>query len=139
MALLLAGRTLRISERDRRFSDRVKDLSGEDIDSCYQCGICSGSCPMGSEMDILPSTMIRLVQLGQIVVLESETIWLCSSCLTCSVRCPRGIDIAKVAEALRQIKLRKDVDYVHINKIPKEERERLPQIALVSNFRKFTA
>ncbi|MCD6263464.1 4Fe-4S dicluster domain-containing protein [Candidatus Bathyarchaeota archaeon] len=124
---------------DRRFYEKVRDLSGEEIDLCYQCGICSGSCPMASEMDILPSTLIRLVQLGQTEVLESETIWLCSSCFTCSVRCPRGIDIAKVAEALRQMKLRKDVDYVHLNKIPKDERERLPQIALVSNFRKFTA
>jgi len=139
MTLLLSSRTLRISEMDRRFYEKVRDLSGEEIDLCYQCGICSGSCPMASEMDILPSTLIRLVQLGQTEVLESETIWLCSSCFTCSVRCPRGIDIAKVAEALRQMKLRKDVDYVHLNKIPKDERERLPQIALVSNFRKFTA
>ena len=64
--------------------------------------------------------------------------WLCASCLTCSVRCPRGVDIAAIMEALRLLKTREMVNYVEPNKIPKEELEELPQIALISNFRKFT-
>ena len=136
MTLLLSSRTLRISEMDRRFYEKVRDLSGEEIDLCYQCGICSGSCPMASEMDILPSTLIRLVQLGQTEVLESETIWLCSSCFTCSVRCPRGLDVAKVMEALRLIILRRGIYKLDLRKI--KDIDKYPQIALVGASRKLT-
>lgn len=128
-----------ITPETKAFATKVKELSGQEVLSCYQCGECSGGCPMASEMDLLPSTVIRFVQLGQEEVLRSETIWLCSSCFTCFVRCPQQIDIAKVMEALRQINLRKDVDYVNISDIPEEERRKLPQIALIANLRKFTA
>jgi Ser-tRNA(Ala) deacylase AlaX len=48
------------------------------------------------------------------------------------------LDLSKVAEALRQITLRKAIDYIDINNIPDDEIERLPQIAMVSASRKFT-
>jgi len=129
----------KISSENIKFSERVKDLSGQNICLCEQCGVCSGGCPMVSEMDITPSMMIRLAQLGQKEVLNSNAVQLCASCFTCTVRCPRGIDLAKIAEALKQIKMRRNVDFVCIGDISKEERETLPQIALISNFRKFTA
>jgi heterodisulfide reductase subunit C len=89
-------------------------------------------------MDITPSQMMRLVQLGQKEVLDHKAIWVCASCFTCTVRCPRQIDVSKVAEALRQIILRQAVDHIDIKAIPKEEIACLPQIALVSACRKFT-
>lgn len=130
---------LRISPEASRFTDRVAGLSGENLRACYQCGECSSGCPLASEMDLLPSTIIRLVQLGQEEVLDSKTIWVCSSCLTCAVRCPQQIDVAKVMEALRQLNLRKNIDRIRIEEIPLDERRRLPQIAMISSFRKQTA
>jgi heterodisulfide reductase subunit C len=91
-------------------------------------------------MDLLPNQVIRLAQLGEIEeVLKSNTIWLCASCFTCGVRCPKGVDLAKIMEALRQIILRKNIDKISLRQIKKEELEELPQIALVSAFRKATA
>ncbi len=127
------------SPENQRFLKKVESLSGEDILLCFQCGECTACCPMAHEMDILPSTLIRLVQLGQEDVLKSNTIWVCSSCLDCFTRCPLEIDLAKIIEALRQMNLRKNVDYVRLNEIPKEEIRRIPQIALISNLRKFTS
>lgn len=127
-----------ITSENVDFLDKVSELSDQPITRCDQCGVCSGSCPMVSEMDITPSQMMRKVQLGQKEVLESKAMWLCASCFTCTVRCPRGLDLSKVAEALRQINLRKAVDHIDIKKIPEDEIRRLPQIALVSGFRKFT-
>ncbi len=120
------------------FLKKICELSGEIITRCDQCGTCSGSCPMVGEMDITPSEMMRMVQLGQQEVLESKAIWTCASCFTCTVRCPRGLDLSKVAEALRQVKLRRALDEIDIKGIPEEEIERLPQIAMVSAGRKFT-
>jgi hypothetical protein len=42
-------------------------------------------------------------------------------------------------EALRQILLRKKRDHVKIPKLSDKEKESVPPIALISNFRKFTS
>ena len=121
-------------------AEKVKSISGEDVTSCYQCGMCSASCPVRFAMDISPTQVIRLVQIGKIEkIFESNTFWICSTCFTCQARCPRNINITRVMEALRQIKLRREQDVISINDIPKEELKILPPIALVSNFRKTTA
>ncbi|MCD6480097.1 4Fe-4S dicluster domain-containing protein [Candidatus Bathyarchaeota archaeon] len=133
-----SGETLRLSEKLKPFRERVKELSGEDVGLCYQCGACSSGCPLTDEMDLLPSTVMRMVQLGVEEVLNSKTIWICSSCFTCQVRCPRGIDVANVMEALRQLVLRRKYDRVSIDVLPPEELRELPQIALVSCQRKLT-
>lgn len=127
-----------ISSENEAFLARITELSGETVTLCDQCGTCSGSCPMIDEMDVTPSQMIRMVQLGQSEVLDSKTMWLCASCFACTVRCPRGLDLSKVAEALRQVTLRKAIDRIDIRAIPAEELAELPQIALVAALRKFT-
>jgi heterodisulfide reductase subunit C len=123
------------------FVKKVEELSGQNILSCYQCGKCSAGCPSSFAMDLLPSQVIRMVQLGlQDEIMDSKTVWLCASCLTCSVRCPRGVDIAAIFEALRLLVTRdKDkLNYIEPSEISDEQIEALPQIALISNFRKFT-
>lgn len=123
-----------------KFLDKVKELSGQNIYACYQCGKCSAGCPSISEMDISPGEIIRLIQLGEEKeVLNSKTIWICASCFTCGTRCPKGVDLARIMETLRQITLRKDIEYVNLLSIPREVLSKLPQIALISSFRKFSA
>lgn len=117
---------------------KVEKISGQNIYSCLQCGTCSAGCPMIKCMDILPSQAIKKLQMGDETVMDSKTMWMCASCHTCSVRCPREIDQAAVMEALRLIFLRKNENRIEPSRIPKEELEELPQIALVCNFRKMT-
>ena len=93
---------------------------------------------MVGEMDLTPSELMRMVQLGQREALDSKTMWLCASCFACTVRCPRGLDLSKVAEALRQVTLRKAIDRIDIRAIPAEDLAELPQIALVGAMRKLT-
>jgi heterodisulfide reductase subunit C len=129
---------LRIEPENKYFKNRVMELSGENVDLCFQCGACSGGCPLTQEMDYLPSKIIRMMQLGLEEALESKTIWVCTTCFNCEVSCPRGIDIANVMEALRQLVLRKKFDRVSLDELSPEELRDLPQIALVSNQRKLT-
>jgi heterodisulfide reductase subunit C len=122
------------------FVRKVEQISGQHLTSCNQCGKCSAGCPMTFSMDLLPNQIIRLAQLGiEEDISNSKTIWLCTSCLTCSVRCPRGVDLASVMEALRLITLRKNIDFVIVPNISPDAITELPQIALVSSFRKHTA
>ncbi len=122
------------------FVKKVEEISGQNLLACYQCGKCSAGCPAVAEMDILPSQIIRLVQLGlEDKIKNFKTMWLCAACNTCAVRCPRGVDLAKIMEAVRQIVLRKNKNYVEPSQLPQELLEELPPIAIISNFRKFTA
>ena len=121
------------------FKAKIEELSGENIDLCFQCGGCSSGCPLTEEMDLLPSTVMRYAQLGIEEALESTTIWVCSTCFNCEVRCPRGIDIANVMEAMRQTVLRTKYDRVSLDDLTPEELRELPQIAIISNLRKLTA
>ena len=118
----------------------VNEISGQSVLNCYQCGRCSAGCPLTFAMKLLPNQVIRLVQLGlDEEALDSNTIWVCASCLTCHARCPRGVDLAKVMEALRAIRLRPgSADQIRIDEIPQDTLARLPQQALVSGLKKLT-
>lgn len=129
---------IKLDDKNVAFLEKIEELSGEIVTLCEQCGTCSGSCPLVTEMDLTPSHMMHKVQLGQEEVMETQVMWMCASCFTCTVRCPRDIDIARVAEALRQVKLRQAIDTLDISAIPEEEIEKLPPIAVVGAFRKFT-
>ncbi len=131
--------TLNKDRLQSRFVEKVEEISGQNLRACYQCGKCSAGCPMVDSMDILPNQVIRLVQLGmEHEAVSCETIWLCASCVMCYARCPRGVDLSRVMEALRQIALRARQDRIDPPSLSPETIEKLPQIALVSGFRKLT-
>ncbi len=127
----------KIKKKNNDFTAKVMELSGENINLCEQCGICTTSCPMADDMDITPSQIMHLVKIGDESVLQTEAIWFCASCYSCTVRCPRGIDLSKVTEALRAMLLRKGINKVELEDIGEKEKE-IPTIALVSISRKFT-
>lgn len=121
------------------FVRKVKELSGENLQSCYQCGMCSGVCPAAPDMDLSPRQVIELARLGmQEEITESKTVWICATCLACTVNCPRGFDLSRLMEAIRLLTLRKNVDHIRPEDISPQERCELPQIAMVSGLRKFT-
>lgn len=81
---------------------------GERVLECYQCGTCSGSCPVLQDMTYGPRQVIDMVRRGmEEKVLSSPDMWFCVSCYSCSSRCPRGIEIADVMAALRSLAVQK--------------------------------
>jgi len=125
-------------ERRKELLERVMELSGQRLQACYQCGKCTAGCPVHSFMDIKPREMIRRILEDDREVLDSKTPWICATCFTCSARCPNEIDIARVMEALRAILLRAGVDHFSPSQLSQTDLEQLPQIALISCFRKMT-
>lgn len=121
------------------FVRQVEMISGENLLACNQCGKCSAGCPVAFSMDLLPSQVIRLAQLGIEDVLESQTIWTCAACLTCVARCPKGIDLPRIMEALRLISMQRDGDRMDASQLSAEMLGEVPQLALIGGFRKFTS
>jgi len=91
-------------DRVRGFAREIMKVSGcEQLQSCIQCGTCSGTCPLSIYMDFSPRQVMALVRADfKNEVLRSHTIWLCASCYACTVECPRQIRVTDIMYALKQ-------------------------------------
>jgi heterodisulfide reductase subunit C len=120
------------------FMRQVESISNETLLACNQCGKCSSGCPVAFSMDILPSQVIRLAQLGIEDVLDSQMIWACAACMNCVAHCPKGIDLPRVMEALRLVAMQKKGDRMNVTQVSAEALSDIPQLAIIGGFRKFT-
>ncbi len=86
----------------RALAKRIADESGVNLADCYQCGKCSGGCPMARGMDLMPRQIVHYMQLGMMTpILKSKTIWICAACHTCVDRCPHDINLPGLIERSR--------------------------------------
>lgn len=74
---------------------------GDWVKMCMQCGVCSGSCPLGSAWAHPPQELFMMIRAGKREeVLSSDSMWMCTSCYNCVVRCPRGLPITHIMHGL---------------------------------------
>ncbi len=74
---------------------------GEWLKMCMQCGVCSGSCPLGKHWAHPPQELFMMVRAGKREeVLTSDSMWMCTSCYNCIVRCPREVPITHIVHGL---------------------------------------
>ena len=74
---------------------------GEWVKMCMQCGVCSGSCPLGPDWEHPPHEIFQWIRANRRAeVLGSPSVWMCTSCHACVVRCPRGVPVAHVMHGL---------------------------------------
>jgi Fe-S oxidoreductase len=83
--------------------DRLIELTNGSAGLCYQCGVCTASCPWGlvRQETLSVRAFMRQAQLG--LQDGNENLWLCTTCGQCEVYCPRGVNICQVFRALRTI------------------------------------
>ncbi|RLD04691.1 MAG: hypothetical protein DRI32_05240 [Chloroflexi bacterium] len=89
------------------FAQEVTNLMysphGSSLNTCLQCGTCSGSCPAVEFMDQTPRRLIGMINADlKEDALATNTAWACASCYHCTVRCPAKIDIAGVMYAVKR-------------------------------------
>lgn len=75
----------------------------EEAKPCFQCGICSSSCPV---FRVAPGVNPRLavdavVSTGELTEAGNE--WLCAYCLMCEQRCPMGVSLADILIKLKNL------------------------------------
>ncbi len=86
----------------------ISEISGVDLNRCYQCQKCSNGCPVVGLTKLSPSEVVRRLHLGAgDEILETDLTWLCLSCGTCYERCPMQINISAVIDAMRSLALEK--------------------------------
>ena len=117
--------TTPVSPGSSALTQRVAELSGQNVFACYQCGKCTAGCPFGFD----PQGVLRQVQLGEVAAAAGlDTPWDCAACLTCAANCPKGVDPTKVYLALRSIA---ETDHVGDH----HRRHRLRTTVLANNHR----
>ena len=88
--------------------DMIRDAGGDAFKLCFQCGLCTASCPWNTVRTFMPHRMICESRYG-LVDLEDEGWWMCTTCNQCVSRCPRGVAITDVLGSVRKILL--DFEY----------------------------
>ncbi len=85
-----------------------QNIEGADrLSLCMQCGMCSGSCPIGAQMDNGPRKLFMMIRAGmKEEVLKSDTIWNCTQCYNCVVRCPRKVPVTYILQDLATVAAR---------------------------------
>ncbi len=87
----------------RPFDEMMDELAKAGAASlylCYQCGVCTATCPWSEVRDLSLRRLLRLTQLG-VGGLEGDDLWLCTTCRACTARCPRGVDVPTVIRTAR--------------------------------------
>lgn len=107
--------------------DVVKEAGGDPLELCYQCGLCTGSCPWNLVRSFLVRRLIHQSQLG-VVDFEADDVWLCATCGACVERCPRGVEIIDIMRALRRT-----VVALGVGKTPESLRIALKSVATLGN------
>jgi Fe-S oxidoreductase len=82
-------------------TDVILEAGGEHLKLCYQCGLCTGTCPWNLVRSFLVRRIMHEAQLGA-VDFGSEDVWTCVTCRACVDRCPRGVEIIDVMRAIRR-------------------------------------
>jgi heterodisulfide reductase subunit C len=65
----------------------------EIVKGCYQCGVCTGCCPLGYFLEAYqPSLYIYELLLGdREKVLKEGHLWTCLTCGYCYEKCPQNV------------------------------------------------
>jgi heterodisulfide reductase subunit C len=93
-----------IDTPDDSFVQMIKKTGGPNIQSCYQCGTCSGSCPAGARTNYLVRGIIRKALLGlKEECISAPELWYCTTCYTCTDRCPQDVKPTDVIKAIRNV------------------------------------
>ncbi len=82
--------------------EMIREAGGEAFRNCFQCGLCTASCPWNDVRTFTPHRKITESKFG-LVEPGEEDWWLCSTCNACVSRCPRGVAITDVIRAVRNI------------------------------------
>ena len=79
----------------KEVEERVEE--GHWVKMCMQCGVCAGSCPLGTAWEHTPQKIFMMIRAGKReAVLRSDAMFMCTSCYSCVVRCPRELPITHI-------------------------------------------
>jgi NADPH-dependent glutamate synthase beta subunit-like oxidoreductase len=79
-------------------------LEFEKLKYCFECGICTASCPVAELLPehYNPRILLHSLPLGDDKLLKSAELWLCAWCYRCHRRCPQDLKLPEIFQAVRR-------------------------------------
>lgn len=103
-------KAIQLDEVDHSLQQELLDKFGIDLNTCMECGKCSGGCSNTHIFDITARQVVKLIKMGEEdTLLKMDSLWTCVSCQLCVDRCPSGIDIPRIMDYLREKAYQKDI------------------------------
>ena len=70
---------------------------------CFECGICTASCPMAELLSTHynPRSLLQKVLTEPERTLNENRLWLCAWCYKCYKRCPQGLKPPEIFQLLK--------------------------------------
>lgn len=96
--------------------DTIVEVGGDTVRRCYQCGVCTATCPLPLVREFNLRKIFRMVQLG--LGEFGDELWICTTCKACETRCPRNVETIEIMRAIRSM-------YVDIGAVPQMVRSAL--------------
>jgi nitrate reductase gamma subunit len=88
---------------DRNLYPELRRFGATDISACFNCGVCTATCPLSVDGASFPRRMSRYAQLGlREQLLSSPELWSCYGCSECTEKCPTKADPASFMAAARR-------------------------------------
>jgi NADPH-dependent glutamate synthase beta subunit-like oxidoreductase len=82
-----------------------KLLDAEKLKYCFECGICTSSCPMAELLgkSYNPRGLLERILLDPEKALASNELWFCAWCYRCNKHCPQALRLPEVFLAMRKV------------------------------------
>ncbi len=88
---------------DTNLYPELRRFGASDISACFNCGLCTATCPLSVNGASFPRQISRYAQLGQREkLLASPELWSCYGCSECTEKCPTQADPASFMAAARR-------------------------------------
>jgi len=109
-------KTYKLDNIDDSLKLELKEKCGIDIETCLECGKCTGGCSNTHIFDFTPRKIVQLIKMGQETRLyHLDALWTCVSCQLCVDRCPAGIDIARIIDFVREKAIKRGAEPTRSN------------------------
>jgi len=89
--------------------EAIADL--EKLKDCFECGICTASCPVHELLDgyYNPRILLETLFLEKTAITGEEGLWLCAWCYRCYKRCPQGLKPPEIFNNAKNLAVRRGV------------------------------
>jgi len=94
---------------DFEFRNQILEThNAKTLSYCYQCGTCSGGCPVAQVTDGVynPRRLIIESLLGlkeKLITQKVPDVWQCATCQKCVQQCPQDVELTEVFMLLRNL------------------------------------
>ena len=80
-------------------------LDAEKLRYCFDCGICTASCPVSEILGkgYNPRNLLERIASNPTNTLRSDDLWLCGWCYSCQKRCPQALKLPEIFLLMRTL------------------------------------